>query len=450
VVDGAGTVRLVVLNYNGGALTVRCVEHLLAMDWPAEQLQVVVVDNASTDGSIEEIEARFSQVEVRRNDHNGGFPANNLALRDLDGIRYVGLVNNDAFVEPDYLTELVATLDDEPTAGAASAKLLLEPRFVEVSITSPTFVPGLGDTRELGVMVRRVLVAGRDVTADCHFGVGGWGVEQDRDGSFQWTAHEALLRIPVPAGADALECAVVELEAERTKDVLVEGGSGQLVVVVGRRRASFEVPIGGRPVDVVNNVGSVVFSDGAGADRGWLQRDDGQFDDPTDVFAWCGGAVLFRPSYLKDVGLFDEDFFLYYEDTDLSWRGRGRGWRYLTAPTAVARHVHAASSQEGSAVFVHHVERNRLLMLVKDAPRGMALHQTWRYLLVTASYARRDVLGPVLRLRRPRTTTVRRRVRAFGSFLRLLPVMLGRRWRIRRRCTVPDRELVEWLVPRER
>jgi hypothetical protein len=331
-----------------------------------------------------------------------------------------------------------------------SAKLVLEPRFVEVAITSPTFVPGLGDARELGVMLRRVIVDGEDVTARCHFGIGGWGVEHDRDGQFEWTAHEALLRIPVPPGADALPVAVIELEAERTKDVLIEGGSGRLVVVVGRRRSSFEIPIGGRPVDVVNNVGSVVFSDGAGADRGWLQRDDGQFDEPTDVFAWCGGAVLLRPSYLKDIGLFDEDFFLYYEDTDLSWRGRGRAWRYRTVPTAVARHVHAASSEEGSAVFVHHVERNRLLMLVKDAPRGMAVRQVWRYLLVTASYARREILGPMLRLRRPRSTTVRRRVRAFGSFLRLLPVMLGRRWRIRRRWTVSDRELVEWLVPRER
>jgi GT2 family glycosyltransferase len=443
-------VRVVVLNFNGGTLTVRCVEHLLALDWPSEQLEIVVVDNASTDGSIEQIEERFPQVQVRRNERNGGFPANNLALRDLEGVRYVGLVNNDAFVEPGYLRDLVAALDDDPTVGAVSAKLVLEPRFVEVAITSPTFVPGLGDSRELGVMLRRVMVDGRDVTGDCHFGVGGWGVEHDRDGAFEWTAHDALLRIPVPDGADGIASAVVELEAERTKDVLIEGGSGRLVVVVGRRPASFDVPIGTRPVDVLNNVGSVVFSDGAGADRGWLQRDDGQFDEPTDVFAWCGGAVLFRPGYLKDVGLFDEDFFLYYEDTDLSWRGRGRGWRYRTVPTAVARHVHAASSQEGSAVFEHHVERNRLLMLVKDAPRGMAAHQVWRYLLVTASYARRDLFGPVLRLRRPRATTVRRRLRAFGSFLRLLPVMLGRRWRIRRRRTVPDRELVEWFVPRER
>ena len=64
--------------------------------------------------------------------------------------------------------------------------------------------------------------------------------------------------------------------------------------------------------------------------------------------------------YLQEVGLFDERFFLYYEDTDLSWRGRMRGWRYGYVPTSVVRHEHAASSGEGTELFRYFVERNRL------------------------------------------------------------------------------------------
>ena len=197
----------------------------------------------------------------------------------------------------------------------------------------------------------------------------------------------------------------------------------------------------------MQNAGSMVLTDGAGADRGFLQRDDGRWDAPAEVFAWCGGSVLLRADYVEQTGAFDERFFLYYEDTDWSWRGRAQGWRYRYVPRAVMRHKHAASSGEGSPVFAHHVERNRLLMLVKDAPARLALTQVVRFVLVTASYARRDVLGPVRRGHRPNTTTVRRRIGSFVDFLGLAPAMLRDRRELRRRQVVPDRELTAWLVP---
>jgi GT2 family glycosyltransferase len=207
-------------------------------------------------------------------------------------------------------------------------------------------------------------------------------------------------------------------------------------------------PASSEPVDVVNNVGSVVFTDGCGADRGWLERDLGQFDDPVEVFAWCGGGVLLRPAYLADVGLFDESFFLYYEDTDLSWRGQARGWRYRTAPASVIRHVHAASSGEGSEVFAFHVERNRLLMLVKNAPARLALRQSLLHLRATASYLLRDVVRPPMRRQRPRVTIVRRRIRAYVGFLRLVPATLVERRVLRSRRLVADRRLEPWFVSR--
>ena len=95
---------------------------------------------------------------------------------------------------------------------------------------------------------------------------------------------------------------------------------------------------------MINNVGSNLFSGGFGGDRGFLEVDEDQYEEPADVFAWCGGAVLLKRAYLDDVGTFDERFFLYYEDTDLSWRGQLRGWRYVYAPDAVVRHHHASSA----------------------------------------------------------------------------------------------------------
>ncbi len=441
-------VRLVVLNYNGGDLTLRCLRHLERLDWPSDRLQIVCIDNASTDGSADVIAREFPDLDLRRQSTNGGFPANNVAMGDLDGVRFVGLINNDAFVEPGWLTPLVEALDADRGLGAVSSKLLLEPRFASVSFSVPVFDPGAGDERDLGVMVRTVLIDGVDVTRDAHLGDTGWGVETDRDGSFEWSMPNAVLRVPVPDESGG-SLAVIEFESRVQTSLTIDGGDGPEVVSLPIGRCRISVTVTSQRFDVLNNVGSIVFSDGAGADRGWLEIDRGQLDAPVEVFAWCGGSVLFRPEYLEDVGVFDEHFFLYYEDTDLSWRGRARGWRYRTVPTSVARHVHAASTGEGSSTFAHYVERNRLVMLAKNAPIRLAVLQTCRFALVTASYARRDIVRPLMKGRRPWPGTVRRRLSSLLGFLKLMPVIIRERRNVRSRQTVPDPEILRWFVSRD-
>lgn len=440
--------RLVVLNWNGADHLERCLDALAALDWPAERLDLVVIDNASTDGSDSLVE-RHGRVRLVRNDRNGGFVANNLALRDLDGVDYVGLVNADSFVEPGWLRALVAAIEADEGLGAVSARMLFADRFAEVAVESPTFSPPGPDPRELGVMVSGLRVDGVDRWRDAQMADGAWGIEHLPDGTtFQWTGARATVRVPVGDGHRLPQRVELALAAEAPKTVTVRSGDAERTVEVGRERAWHEVPVGGEPIDVVNNVGSVIIEGGYGADRGFLEPDTGQYDSPAEVFAWCGGSVLFRPRYLADVGLFDDRFFLYYEDTDLSWRGRSRGWRYRYVPDARVRHIHAASTGEGSPVFQHYVERNRLLMLVKNAPARMAAGAVWRYLLTTLSYTRRDVVAPLLGLHRPRPTIVWRRVRSFLDFLRLLPPTLADRRRIRRAATVGDDELLAWAVRR--
>ena len=86
------------------------------------------------------------------------------------------------------------------------------------------------------------------------------------------------------------------------------------------------------------------------------------------MFGFCGAAALLRREAIDDVGTFDESFFMYYEDTDLSWRLRLRGWKVLYDPRAVVEHGHSRTSGEWSDFFLFHVDRNRLLMVLKDAP----------------------------------------------------------------------------------
>jgi hypothetical protein len=115
-------------------------------------------------------------------------------------------------------------------------------------------------------------------------------------------------------------------------------------------------------------------------------------------------------------------------------------------PGAKVRHLHAASSVEGSPLFNHYVERNRLLMVAKDAPLRLVAVALFRYLTATASYARRDIVRPVLRRRRPRVTTVRRRLRSLGGFLRLTPSTVRERRRVQRGRVVAHDRLLAWTV----
>src|SRR5262249_53537877 len=113
--------------------------------------------------------------------------------------------------------------------------------------------------------------------------------------------------------------------------------------------------------------------------------------------------------------------FLYYEDVELSLRGRARGWRYRTAPQSVVRHVHSATATERSSLAAYYNERNRLLVTTRHAAPTRTARSVGRYLAITGSDARRDIVAPMLRGEPARTDVTTRRLRALGAYVRGLP-----------------------------
>ena len=209
---------------------------------------------------------------------------------------------------------------------------------------------------------------------------------------------------------------------------------------------------------VIQNAGGVLLSDGSGGDRGSGEFDDEQFDAEGEVFGFCGAAVLLRRDALADVGAFDETFFAYYEDTDLSWRMRLRGWKILYDPRAVVEHGHSKTNREWSDFFLFHVDRNRLLMVLKNAPAPLVA-RSFSALGLRAARLRRavpaeapgtgteDLSGlPGVTQKAARRIALRGRV--LESFLAHAPEALAARRRIRGRRTVPDGEILRWIVPR--
>jgi GT2 family glycosyltransferase len=421
-----GRVRAVVLNYNGGDLTLDCLRRLRATEWPADRFEIVLVDNASSDGVVDSVRAGWPNVRIIASDRNLGFAGGcNLALRDLDEVDAVALLNPDVLVDPGWLAPLARALGHNAAVGAACPKILFASRYREIELRSGTRRPGRGDRRRLGVRVSGTRAGGSNVWRDAQLVEGFWGPEHgaEPESGYQWTSGRAVMRVPVNESTPADECEI-RLAADGVTSVTARSGRSEIQLEVGREPDWHTVPLDGRPFDVINNVGTVLAGDGYGADRGYLERDHGQYETPESVFAWSGGAVLLTARFLADVGLFDEQLFLYYEDVDLSWRGRERGWRYRYVPESVVRHVHSASTVEGSPRFDYYNERNRLLTLTRHADRRTVAKALARYLLVTGSYTRRDVVSPLLRGQAPRLEAPLRRLRALGGYA---AVMASRR-----------------------
>jgi N-acetylglucosaminyl-diphospho-decaprenol L-rhamnosyltransferase len=209
---------------------------------------------------------------------------------------------------------------------------------------------------------------------------------------------------------------------------------------------------------VIQNAGGVLLSDGSGGDRGSGDPDLGQFDRQEEVFGFCGAAALLRREAIEDVGTFDESFFMYYEDTDLSWRLRLRGWKILYDPRAVVEHGHSQTAGEWSDFFLFHVDRNRLLMLLKDAPAPLVARSFSALGLraarlrhpppVEATGADGERLSRLQPAAQKATRRIALRGRVLQSFLAHTPEALAARRLIRARRVVPDRDVTWWMLPR--
>jgi GT2 family glycosyltransferase len=412
-------IRAVVVNYNGGDDVLACLRALLSSDFPAGSLEVVVVDNGSVDGSIERIRSELSDVRIVQSPANLGYPAINQVVEDLAGIDAVAIVNPDAVVDPDCLSRLAAALDADPRLGAACPRIVLDGSYRDVRL-------GLdGSPREsldlIGVSgAERWHLTGERVRRRWHRGVA-WTVG---DGSILRTTASAPVSLRV--------------RAHRPVRVTLSSGSASVTADVGRRTTRVEIEPGGAGFDVVQNAGSVIGPRGLGINRGYHQPDGSAFAEPVDVPAWCGAGVLLRSSYLADVGLLDPRWFLYYEDTDLAWRGLLRGWRYRYVPDARVTHAHSTTIGHGSRLYdVQHL-RNRILTVTKCAP-AKAVVDTWGDALrLVGTQLRSDVVARLRDRRRPEFALTARRLRALGSAARLTPAVLRDRRRVRGGASVPD------------
>lgn len=392
---------VIVVNYNGKRYLEQCL--LSLREQIDTESELLLIDNASTDGSPELVAEAFPWVRLIRASCNLGFAAgNNLGISQAQG-EYLVLLNNDTEVELGWLSALVATADADPKTGAVGSKLLFYGKFIPVTFSCATFIPSRRgysrDERTLGFRLGTDLNFLGTNYSKTFFESGFYQEENTSSGEpYRWS--QGVARVLLPCRREGESCTLILSAAcgaeEPNKKVALSVNGHPVAIldlVPGFRLYQIVIDtsfLAGAEVDVINNAGSFLQPNTRGGDFGFAEMDHGQFEEPGERDNLCGGSVLLRRRMLEDVGCFDERLFMYYEDTDLFWRARKRGWKLLYAPQSVVRHIHAGSSGEWSPFFCYYVYRNRFLISLKNG--------TWSEIVYNLGILLYPLVGYLFRL----------------------------------------------------
>ena len=200
----------------------------------------------------------------------------------------------------------------------------------------------------------------------------------------------------------------------------------------------------------IDSIGLNIYPDGMTRQRGRLEEDMGQYDNEEEILLPSGCAGIYKKEMLEEIGLLDEDFFAYCEDSDLGFRGRLAGWLAISIPRSRVYHSFSGYWGEVSKAKALFVERNHLWFALKCFPLSMLwklpFYTIYRYLVqiyglilgigLGAKFVKGEggwwsLLGVFLK--------------AHYEAIRGLPKMLGKRRRIQRDVKVSGEEIRRWF-----
>ena len=123
-------VSIVVVNYNGRKFLKDCFDFIFNIAYPKNKLEVIMVDNCSTDDSVGFAQKNYKKLIVLKNDSNNYARANNLGIRKAKG-KYIAFINNDVRITKDWLFSLIKILEKEKYVGAAGGKILFQKGIIQ-------------------------------------------------------------------------------------------------------------------------------------------------------------------------------------------------------------------------------------------------------------------------------------------------------------------------------
>ncbi len=196
---------------------------------------------------------------------------------------------------------------------------------------------------------------------------------------------------------------------------------------------------------VIDNAGHLMFRDGLNRSRGHMRPDTGRYDRTEESLFASGCAALYRLDAVRHWGGFDEDFFAYGDDADLGLKLRLSGYRCLYVPESVVYHHQSRSTSRHSLKKIYWVERNRIWVLIKFFPMWYVLtsplYTAQRLYKSWLAGRRHEGLAGYLVENHPEFLIIGVLLRAWIDAVKLLPGMIVKRWRIRRKRKISPAQL---------
>ena len=196
----------------------------------------------------------------------------------------------------------------------------------------------------------------------------------------------------------------------------------------------------GEKTRIIDSVGMHFISNQRHFDIGSGKLDKGQYNKYAEVLGVSGAAPLYRRTMLEDIKInkeyFDEDFFTFREDADLTWRAQLLGWRAIYTPEAVGYHkrtVTPAKRKVINPIYNMHSVKNRFLMRIKNMSFSNYLVN-----IIPITYRDLQIIIYVLFFERSS-------IQAFYKVISLLLKTIDKRKQIMKKKKVSNRYIRKWL-----
>ncbi len=400
-------VSIIIVNFNGHLLLDACLSSLLELDYPQKKLEVILVDNNSSDDSVPFVKKHFPWVKLVQNTENQGFSGGNIAGYNEAKGKYIILLNSDVTVDKNWLAALVEEAKD-PKVGIISSRLRYAVPFVELLIESSS-VPRSKvfktiDHSPIGVMIEEVQCESESLSESVYYKKGFYE-KQTGEICTRRTMGDALVLLPFVLnrknntylltlhGLESTEAVTISV------NLIINGVTLRSLELKPHETVQVELKVEELIAKkdfrwLIQNAGNAILHSGYGKDRGsvvvlkekeqkeFYEEESEYFLQGAELLSACGASCLIKREVIDHVGFLDGNFFMYYEDVELCIRAWRAGWKIVYAPKSIGYHKHRATTGNNeSAFFLNLVERNHIALLVTHFPIITVIHETVLFFL---------------------------------------------------------------------